>query len=310
MKYLRQTICGCQQQGLLIKLLFGAPLILASCTTNITEEQKGPEAWEKIQKHPEELLSQAKSSQALGNTNEALFYFASYLDHDSKNAEVLASVGEIHLEKKNLDLAQVALEMSIASNPNLSRASEGMGRVMMQRGEIDAAKRFFEKAVQLDPSLWRAHNALGLIADRQRRPDMAERSYQAAISANPKNTQVLNNLSYSRFLAGRFESAIETVDRALSINPRLESAILNRALYLVKLNRHDEALESLKTILNEPDAYNNLGFFLMQEGEWTRAREDFEKAIALSPSYHDLAHQNLEKLSWLEQQERHGHGKD
>lgn len=256
--------------------------------------------WEKAQKNPSELLQQAKASQSLGKTNEALFYFASYLEHDPQNAEVLAAVGEIHLAKKNLDLAQVALDMSLASDPKLAKSHELKGLLMMQRNEYASAREHFGKAVDLDPKLWRALNGLGMIADREGRFDAADKAYFAAMLAGPKNPQIMNNLSYSRYLRGDFSGALEEVDQVLRLTPKYESAVLNRGLYLLRLGREDEAFSDLKLVLSDADAYNNLGFLLMQDGQLEKARRYFEKAISHSPHYHDLANKNLQNLSRLE----------
>lgn len=256
--------------------------------------------WEKAQEDPSELLKQAKATQSLGKINEALFYYASYLEHDPQNAEVLAAVGEIHLAKKNLDLAQVALDMSLAADPKLAKTHELEGLLLIQRNEYAGARAHFEKAVDLDPKLWRAQNGLGMIADREGRFDAADKAYNAALNVSPRNTQVMNNLGYSRYLRGDFLGALSEVDQLLRLAPKYESAVLNRGLYLLRLGQEEEAFADLKLVLSEADAYNNLGFLLMRDGQLEKARSYFEKAIAHSPHYHDLANKNLQNLARLE----------
>jgi Tfp pilus assembly protein PilF len=67
------------------------------------------------------------------------------------------------------------------------------------------------------------------------------------------------------------------------------------------LGREEEAFADLKLVLSEADAYNNLGFLLMRDGQLDKARSYFEKAIAHSPHYHDLANKNLQNLARLEE---------
>jgi len=78
---------------------------------------------------------------------------------------------------------------------------------------------------------------------------------------------------------------------------------MNRSLFLMKLGRADEALQNFRHFLNDSDAYNNLAIVYLQEGGLTMARECFDKAIHLSPSYHELAHQNLKKLNQIEERQ-------
>ena len=283
--------------GRALLLLLSVHFLVACATSSGRLEGEG---WEKAQQEPSDILNQARTAQSLAKTNEALFYYATYLEHDPKNAEVLMQVGEIHLAKKNLDLAQVALDMSLESNPNLAKTHEVMGLLMMQRHEANVARAEFQKAVELDPHLWRAQNGLGMLADQDRKFDQAEAAYRAALAANPKNPLVMNNLSYSLYLKGGFEAALEAANAALSFDAKYEPAILNRGLYLLRLGRHDEALADLKLVQSDADAYSNLGYFLMQDGDWVGARAYFEKAIAVSPHYHELAQENLKVLSRLE----------
>jgi len=275
-------------------------LFLFGCTgkSELGEIEGTP--WERAQKDPEELLHQAKSSQGLGKINEALFYYASYLEHDPQNAEVLAAVGEIHLAKKNLDLAQVALDMSLSADPKLAKAHELEGLLMIQRNEYSAAREHFEKAVELDPHLWRSFNGLGMVADREGRFDAAEKAFFAAMKISPKNVQIMNNLSYSHYLRGNYLAALDEVDQALRVAPQYEPAVLNRGLYLLRLGREDEAFADLKLVLSDADAYNNIGFLMMRDGHLEKARGYFEKAISHAPHYHDLANKNLQNLSRLE----------
>ena len=276
-------------------------LVLLGCASQSGSGGIEGTPWEKAQKNPSELLQQAKASQSLGKTNEALFYYASYLEHDPQNAEVLAAVGEIHLAKKNLDLAQVALDMSLAADPHWAKSHELEGLLMIQRNDYAAARTHFEKAVDLDPKLWRAFNGLGLIADREGRFDAADKAYIAAMNVSPKNPQIMNNLGYSRYLRGDYSGALREVDQVLRVAPKYESAVLNRGLYLLRLGREDEAFADLKLVLSDADAYNNLGFLLMRDGQLEKARGYFQKAIAHSPHYHDLANKNLQNLARLEE---------
>jgi Tfp pilus assembly protein PilF len=48
--------------------------------------------------------------------------------------------------------------------------------------------------------------------------------------------------------------------------------------------------------MSEADAYNDLGYIHMQQGNVDAAYELFEKAIAVSPSFHVKANENLRRL--------------
>ncbi len=274
-------------------------ILLSGCSTT----SPGPEgtgdtlaAFEKSDLEPEEILGRADSFRGLGKTNDALFYYAAYLEHDPKDPKVLNAIGGIHLEKGNLDLAQVALEMSLEADPESASTLEALGLVLFQRGDHDRAKPLLETAAGKDRERWRSENALGLMADRASRHDEAVLHFREALKTVPSNERVANNLAYSLYLKGDVRGALMETDRILERNTKYEPAIMNRGLYLLKLGRAEEALAAFRTVVSESDAWNNLGYFSMQLGDFERARGCFQRAIALSTHYHDLAHRNLDLL--------------
>lgn len=249
---------------------------------------------------PSEILSKAESFRAQGKVDDALFHYASYLEHDPQNAKVLKTIGDIHSKKGNLDLAQAALELSIESDPDSVSILESLGLVLLQRGDFTRAKPLLQKAISQEPELWRSHNALGLIDDRHGHHETATEHFRKALTLAPRNERVANNLAYSLYLKGEVSAALAETDQILSRNARYEPAIMNRGLYLLKLGRAEEAFDAFRRVVSVPDAWNNLGYFSMQMGDYERARRCFEKAISLDSHYHEMAHRNLEQLDRIE----------
>jgi len=95
---------------------------------------------------------------------------------------------------------------------------------------------------------------------------------------------------------GQFEQALERLDKHLSSAPQDAEARFTRGLVLVRLNRNDDAAKAFTELTRDypqlPEPYNNLAVIYAQQGEYDKAREALEAALATHPSY-PVAHENL-----------------
>jgi Flp pilus assembly protein TadD len=255
------------------------------------------------ERDPKEILSKAEGLRKMGKPNDALFYYVTFLEHEPEHVGALAAIGQIHFEKQNRDLAKAAFELSLKGDPNNSEVIESLGILALQNNERDQAEVMLKKAQSLNPRSTRALNALGLVSDQKGDYRRAQAFYREALSLDPKNPGIQNNLAYSLYLQGDYPKALAATDAVLIAAPTHVESRMNRSLFLMKLGRVDETLQNFRHFLSESDAYNNLGYLYLQAGSLSLARECFEKAILLSPSYHDLAHQNLKKLDQIEERQ-------
>ena len=112
----------------------------------------------------------------------------------------------------------------------------------------------------------------------------------------------LLGLSYS--LAGQGDKALEQLDRALDLNPNYVEATIHRALVLAELGREEEANTALRSaqqlgaqqragfpahiaakLANQHAA---LGEAYLEAGALAEAIGQYEAALVLGPSFHDL----------------------
>jgi len=95
---------------------------------------------------------------------------------------------------------------------------------------------------------------------------------------------------------GQLEQALERLDRHLGSAPQDAEARFMRGLVLVRLNRNDDAARAFTDLTRDypqlPEPYNNLAVIYAQQGEYDKARQALEAALAAHPSY-PVAHENL-----------------
>jgi tetratricopeptide (TPR) repeat protein len=95
---------------------------------------------------------------------------------------------------------------------------------------------------------------------------------------------------------GNNAEALRKLDAQLSRNPQDAESRFTRGLVLVKLNRSEEAIKAFADLTRDypqlPEPYNNLAVLYAQQGDYEKARDALEAALATHPSY-ATAHENL-----------------
>lgn len=231
-----------------------------------------------------------------GNKDEALYYYVRALEFDDNNKDALDKIAEIHAEKGNYEPAEVAYQLALKLDPKNANALEGLGLIQLKTGRQAEAKQSLAAAANINPSLWRACNGLGLIADKDGDYSHASQYYESALKAKPDMPMLINNLGYSKYLSGDLQGAMALFDAALKLDGKFDSAWLNQGLIHARLGNETEAIQAFMHVLDEADAYNNLGYIYMMNAKTPAAYEYFQKAISISPTYHKLANQNLKQL--------------
>lgn len=110
-----------------------------------------------------------------------------------------------------------------------------------------------------------------------------------AVSAAVSEAQALVN-------QGKLDQALQQLDRQIKAAPQDAEARFTRGLVLVRLDRNDDAVKAFSALTKDfpqlPEPYNNLAVIYAQQGEYEKARDALESALATHPSY-TVAHENL-----------------
>jgi len=230
---------------------------------------------------------------ANGNLPSAFMNYEKALRINPKNARVLYKKGLVLLSAGLYEDAEKIFVHLCHQDPRNALAHEGLGRTYFLMRRYDDAKHAFQKAVELDSSLWASYNILGIIYDNQKEYEAALSEYRKGLSLRPNEGMLYHNLGVSYSLAGKYKEAVEAFRVALMKGYR-ESRIYNSlGLSLSKLGLYDEAFEAFKAGGNAASAYNNLGFVYLNEANYDKAAECFEKAIGSNPEFYARASENL-----------------
>jgi len=96
--------------------------------------------------------------------------------------------------------------------------------------------------------------------------------------------------------SGDLQGALKTLDKYLAGAPQDAEARFTRGLVLVKLNKTEDAIKTFADLTRDypqlPEPYNNLAVLYAQQGDYEKARDALEAALATHPAY-ATAHENL-----------------
>jgi serine/threonine protein kinase/Flp pilus assembly protein TadD len=205
--------------------------------------------------------------------DEALINCKSALALDSGLSAVYVTLGRVHNDSGNHDLAMTEFQEALALDPRNAQALQGVAYAHESAGRISDAESAYKKAVALRPDSWDAYNTLGLFYYRQHRFSDAIAQLSLAIELTPDNTLAYNNLA-GAYLASARPDDLVLAEKALR--------------------------RSIETSPTYP-ALANLGFLYMQRKRYLESAEMTEKALKLNDKDF-LAWENLDwAYRWLGQ---------
>lgn len=218
--------------------------------------------------------------------NEALSYFQKSLEIE-KRAPTFTQLGVVQLELGLTEDARVSFNEALKIDPNYEEAYYNLGLTHREEQSLTAIE-LFEKAIELDPAYAMAHRELGwalsLLEDKD--PD-AEYHLRRAIELNDEDGWAhiyLGNILWRR---GDRDSAEECFKRAVEVWPEIATPHWCLALFYEYENRPNDAAKLYEKALtvdpDDPVANKSFGKYLLDIGQYEKARLYLSKALALNP---------------------------
>lgn len=235
--------------------------------------------------------------------------------------KTLYTIGQIHQSRNNYALAEKAYLLALKENPNNVNVLEELGSSYSKQGNVTQGKIYFLRAINSDQvrmninknlkepfkasqidalkvdedSPVDAYMGLGILYDVDRKNHLAQAFYRKALVITPRSAKALINMGYSYYLSGDFSEAERTTIAALKIAKGNEKAENNLALIYLAQNKVQKALRVFMSSMEDYQALNNVGYFLMLQGKPEMAVTYLQQAIDKNPSYYQLANDNLKR---------------
>jgi serine/threonine protein kinase/Flp pilus assembly protein TadD len=217
---------------------------------------------------------------------------------------------------------RAAAEKALELNETLAEAHTSMGGALMNEQKYLDARKEFERAIELNPNYllayhWGALN-LGYMGIFEDDIALAEK----ALELDPRSPIISNNLAYDYLNTGHLDKAIEECEKNMRLNPDHPTPYFSYAGVLSRIGEHKKAIEmglkgmaidSLSLVSNRDmaDIYRlagmydqaigvhqrmmthnpeltrpallSIGYIYRHKGDFNKAIEYYEKALAMDP---------------------------
>lgn len=173
------------------------------------------------------------------------------------------------------------------------------GHYLRRNGERERAFEDFNTAISLKPEYHLSYLNRGNIYFDRNEAENAEKDYlhfidlkkknldKAAMENDPELGDVYGNLGAIYAKTGRYDSALMYLNMAVRINPGNMNHLMNRGQTFFELNRYPESTADFEASLalkpDNPVMLNSIGVNYLREGKPDKAKNYFDKAIALNP---------------------------
>ncbi len=239
------------------------------------------------------LVQRGDAAWQAGQLDRAVYFYVSSMQKTGPVAATLAKIGAIEEGRNNGALAEKAFEMARSADPSDLRIAERLGNLYLQHGKIDAAGLIYAAVMTAD--LQRARTLAGMGQVYLARTDYAQavRFFDRALQAPGADlAAVLTHRGCAMLRMNDLVRAEADLRAALAVSRRRDTI---RYLGELQLRRGDNAaaFESLITVMDAAQAYNEIGTLLLREKEYRDAREYFSRALTASPIWYEDAQNNL-----------------
>ncbi|MHB9009473.1 MAG: tetratricopeptide repeat protein, partial [Limisphaerales bacterium] len=227
---------------------------------------------------------------------------------DPTNSVVVRALATAFLASGKPEEAVTAFRQAEVLAPRQPQIPLLLGSALLQQGEAAEARKSFEKTVALAPGYPPAVEQLVELDLREKQPDAALARAQAQV-------QLTTNAPAALFLLARVHAARNepapaeaVLKQVIAKEPRFSAAYMMLARMYLASQRSDEALaqlnDTLKQNTNDTGALLLAGMIYSEKGDTSKARESYEKLIAIDdrsvPGLNNLAYLLCEKTNELE----------
>jgi tetratricopeptide (TPR) repeat protein len=203
---------------------------------------------------------------------------------------------DLTLQRANLNVRAQRYDEAIATykgllekEPNSADLLLKLGETYRRKGDINLAADAFRKSSQAAPNSTIPLVYLGMILETIGPMDQANAVYQQILKLDPNNSLALNNLAYHKAEEGQdLDSALSMAQRAHQMEPNATNLADTLGWIYIKKNMSGEAERIFKDLVVKDPAnsmfHYHYGMALVQKGDKSSARREFETALRNKPS--------------------------
>ncbi|MCS6831066.1 MAG: tetratricopeptide repeat protein [Armatimonadota bacterium] len=175
---------------------------------------------------------------------------------------------------------------------HLGQAYAELGQRYLLSGLLERAEGAFRRAIEIHPRFADLYCNLGIVLRQQERYPEAEQVLLKALEVNPRFAYAKLQLGICYLQQGEAEKGWQAVQEAVALEPRLHSTAYQKAQNLRESGNLQEAIAALEqlriTEVEDIQFHTRLGDDLYRRGMYTKAAEEYRKALHVNGAYPDL----------------------
>jgi tetratricopeptide (TPR) repeat protein len=200
-----------------------------------------------------------------GHLSEALRHYKMAVRLNPKNADSYNNIGNIYMKQGNMKDAILYYKTALPLQSSCKELCNNIGNALSKLGYLKQALTYYEIALKNDKNYTKAHINLANTLSVLGNTELAMRHYQLAAKLEPENIQNNYNRSILLLQKGYYKEASKILDKIVRSNASFK------------------------------EVCNNLGVALENLGEIDKAKEKYQQALSIDPTFID-AQQNLSRI--------------
>ncbi|MDB5459001.1 MAG: repeat-containing protein [Caulobacteraceae bacterium] len=240
---------------------------------------------------PAVLFQTARQAHQAGRPDEAEQGYRRVLQITPRDANVLAHLGTLMLERGRWEEGVGVLDACLAVDPRQQAMLTNRGNALIELGRFEDALASYQAAIDLEPDAAKpgAYNNLGAYLQSLGRSQEAVQAYDRAIALEPDTAEAWGNRGIGLTSLGRYDEALAALDRALALNPGYVDAMTNRGIAFYLAGRMEEALAAYRQALamkrDGAEILSNMALALQALDRLDEALACCDQAIGLNPDF-------------------------
>ncbi|GGC97206.1 XrtA/PEP-CTERM system TPR-repeat protein PrsT [Undibacterium terreum] len=201
--------------------------------------------------------------------------------------------GAVQFALGSYEQAEQALKKYLGANPNSLYAQKLMAGILVKSKQAKRALVFLEPALKQYPQDTQLLAMAGEAAMQAKDYAKATEYFEKASAIAPQNAEFRTSLGMSKLGSGDNEKAIAELEKASDLDAKSPKAGILLLMTHLRLKEYDKAMAAANLLEKEtpdnPLIYNLKGGIYLARKDKVKARESFEKALALQPTYFPAA---------------------
>jgi len=177
------------------------------------------------------------------------------------------NLGNAYLSLGDPKMAVASYETALKVEPRAVLALVNESMAYAQLGETKKADESLQKALKVEPGNAAANFNMGLLKAEQNDLQGAETHLKAALKADPQMAQAAYNLCVITS-QDRINEAVTWCRKAAELRPQEPRYAYTLAFYLSKKGNREEAIRTLKAIVEKYPGYRDAEMLLKDISRW------------------------------------------